>query len=80
MSIVRDKLEMIGGSYLTDADKIKHIMLQKFVSPQTKTLQDFTKDGKFNPHFGYPSLLPLAFGMISHEHEVFASTIAKLKK
>lgn len=44
------------------------MLLQNFLDPSSHLLKDFLIDRNskkvFNENFGYPSILPLAFGMI----------------
>lgn len=82
MQSIRDKLQMIGGTYSSDAEKIKSKLLENFISPITKVFNDYSNSSnqiKFNSHFGYPSLLPIAFGMVNPNHEAYIATIEKLK-
>lgn len=58
---------MDGYEFIQKADKIKNKILTEFIDPATSVPKDYELIGnekRYSPHFGYPSILPIAFGIL----------------
>ena len=59
------------------------MLLQNFSDPTTSLFKDFKYEQNgnktFNNNFGYPSILPLAFGMIDEDSLYFNETLNAIK-
>ena len=67
MADISASLEEDGAPYQSDAWKIKKKLLENFVDPATNLTKDYSvKNDKkvYSEYFGYPSVLPLAFGIL----------------
>lgn len=40
---------------------------------------DLSTNNKHSPHIGYPSILPIAFGMLDYDSNEYRGTIAMVK-
>lgn len=43
------------------------------------TYRDIGVDGSFSEHFGYPNILPIAFGIPAYKSREYNSTINKVR-
>lgn len=71
-----------GETFLQNKEKIKLAFYQNFIEKGSNLPKDYGKKGKktqYNDNFGYPSILPLAFGMIDEETEAFNATMEGIK-
>ena len=68
-----------GSRYIASLELIKSNS-KYFVNPVDRTYRDISKDEKFSPHFGYPNILPIAFGIPTFGSDEYNATIKKIKE
>ena len=66
-------------TYISNLELIKS-NFKFFVSPEDHTYRDISKDETFSPHFGYPNILPIAFGIPAYLSAEYNATIKKVKE
>lgn len=53
---------------------------ERMIEPRTKVYKDISYDGSFSEHFGYPNILPIAFGVTAFHSQQYNATIAMIKE
>ena len=51
-----------------------------FKDPADNTYRDINMDSSFSIHFGYPNILPIAFGIPPYGSPEYNATIEKIKE
>ena len=65
--------------YINNLELIKN-NFKYFINPADNTFRDIAADSSFSPHFGYPNILPIAFGVPVYGSPEYNATITKLKE
>lgn len=63
--------------------KNKELLRKNFelmLEPRTNVYKDISYDGSFSEHFGYPNILPLAFGVPAFHSKEYNATVAMIKE
>ena len=75
MAYICFSLSEKGEEYLKNAEKIKLALMKNFVQPKSNLCKDYGiisgKSKVYNENFGYPSTLPLAFGILDESSAEF---------
>jgi mannosyl-oligosaccharide glucosidase len=82
MATIGRTLQIEVTSFENTAEKIKEMFNNNFIDNHTNLPKDyaFVKNAKvYSPHFGYPSILPLAMGLLTHNSASFNATLDKIK-
>lgn len=79
---------MAEAAHIFDEDNQKYINnlelikanFKYFINPADSTFRDISIDSSFSIHFGYPNILPLAFGIPEFSSPEYNATITKIKE
>jgi hypothetical protein len=63
---------------LNNLEKIK-TNFHLFEDPSDHVMKDFDENNKFSSHMGYPSILPIAFGILEESSPAFTGTMKMIK-